>query len=363
MPEDRAAPGVPGADSLPPAFPSLRQAPPRAFRTALTLENTLKRLGVRRGDRLLLAVSGGADSTALVCLTALLRDSLSLSLHLAVCDHGLRPESRAEAEFVAALGKLLNLPSHCLPLRLDPAGPALEERARKARHGALARLREELGAAYILLGHHAGDLSEDILLRLLRGTGWPGLGGMPEKDDRRRVLRPLLDLSPALLREILAELGMPHCEDPSNADRRFARNRLRHELLPGLRAENPGLDRALGDLAKLARIDAAFFAETTDAVLEKCPVRREDGRITLFIPGDRLSGLPKALRLRLYLAAIRQLVREGAEGQARAATLFQLDEAFLQGRYPGTFQLPGGLSIALTREGLRLRADIRESGT
>ncbi|MDO5536324.1 MAG: tRNA lysidine(34) synthetase TilS [Desulfovibrionaceae bacterium] len=353
-PERETPPPAPGPEDLPASFPTLGTAPAKAARLAIALEKQLRALGVREGDCLLCAVSGGADSTALACLMALVAPRLRLRAPLVTCDHGLRPESAAEADFVEALGRLLGLAVIRLTLALDRAGTGLEERARSARYEAMARVMEEQGAQWLVTAHHAGDLREDMVLRLLRGTGWPGLGGMEAGDAERRLLRPLLDVEPSLLREVLAELGIPHCEDASNLDTKFARNRIRHEILPVLERENPRLDRALMDLARLARVDAAFFAAETEKAMARCRRFESDGRPALFAPMAVLCELPSAVRLRLYMALVRALVRDGAKGQARAETLYRLDMALAARSWPGRYQLPGGLVFTLERKGLTL---------
>ncbi len=346
----------PDPQDLPAVFPSLRQAPPVAARAAVRLQQRLVRLGASKGDRLLLAVSGGADSTALACLAALVAARSGMFFELAACDHGLRPGSAAECRFVEALGALLHLPVLVLDLHLDKDGPGLEERARRARYTALRRLMRERRCAWLATAHHAGDLREDILLRLLRGTGWPGLGGMPASDHGRRVLRPLLDVEPETLRDVLSALGIPHCEDESNRDLRFARNRVRHQVLPALRGEHPGLDRGLTDLARLAAVDREFFDEWTSRVLERATLSATDSGMRLDLPMEAVLACPCAVRLRLYLAMVRRLSRLGAEGQARASVLFAMDDAVRSGRHPRTFQLSSGMRFALDGEWLTLHA-------
>ncbi len=346
----------PGPSDLPAAFPSLHQAPPLAARAAVRLQQALTRLGAARGERLLLAVSGGADSTALACLAALAAERSGLHFVLAACDHGLRPGSAAECRFVETLGSLLHMPVHVLALHVDKAGPGLEERARHARYAALSLLMQEQRCDWLVTAHHAEDVREDMLLRLLRGTGWPALGGMAAADHERGILRPLLAVEPAVLRQVLYLLGIPYCEDESNQDVRFARNRVRHQILPCLRQEHSGLDRGLTDLAKLAAVDRAFFDEWTGRVLERSTLTAAGTMLRLFLPMEALRSCPGAVRLRLYLAMIQRLARLGARGQARASALYALDGAVEAGQWPRRFQLPGGMTLTLTGKGLQLCA-------
>lgn len=352
----------PGRSDLPAALPSFAQLPPKAARLCLRVEKHLRGLRVRPGDHLVAAVSGGADSTALACLLALLAPRLEVAVSFVVCDHGLRPESAAEADFVEALGRLLKVRTLRFSLHLDSQATGIEEKSRAARYAVLKQAMREEEADWLVLAHHAGDLREDMILRLLRGTGWPGLGGMQEKDTERRLLRPLLDLEPQSLRDFLTMLAIPHCEDPSNQDTRYARNRVRHEIMPRLRQENPNLDRVLLDLARLARVDAEFFEREVEQVLAECRLTDDENGISLFLPIQDLAENPRAVRLRVYMAMVRELARKGAAGQARAETLFQLDQALENRQWPKTFQLPGGMCFTLDKKGLfctatRMRAD------
>lgn len=190
---------------------------------------------------LLVACSGGADSSALALLTAAAAPTLGFTAQLAHCDHGLREGSAAEADAVRALGVRLGLPVHALTLEIPAAGNR-EAAARSARYAALGQLAERLGATAILTGHSADDQAETLWLWLLRGTGPTGLAPLPASRPLRagsplRVLRPLLGFRREELRDVLRAQGIAWLEDPSNADLALRRNRVRHRLLPGLAAE------------------------------------------------------------------------------------------------------------------------------
>ncbi|HEX6511048.1 MAG TPA: tRNA lysidine(34) synthetase TilS [Chloroflexota bacterium] len=189
------------------------------------------------------AVSGGADSTAL--LRAL--HQLGCRVLVAHLDHSLRPDSAADAEFVQAVAAGLGLP--CAVQRRDVEAYkrrrklSLEAAAREVRHAFLREVAERQGASAIFLGHTADDQVETFLLRLIRGAGMAGLAGMKFHDGL--LCRPLLGVWRAEVEAYLVELGQPWREDASNADPRFLRNRVRHELLPLLASLNPGVKQVL----------------------------------------------------------------------------------------------------------------------
>ncbi len=348
---------APELSALPASFPTLKSAPAFCARKAVELARKLRALGVKENDGLLLAVSGGADSLALMALCALARDVMPVKLHVLSCDHGLRKTSGDEAAFVEALGKVMGIPAGIARLHMDINACALEERARASRYRALEDARRSLGFEHVLLAHHAGDLAEDILMRLVRGTGWPGLGGMEEKDGERHLLRPLLEEDAKTLRKVLELLGIPHCEDESNEDGRYFRNRVRSEVLPLLRRENPCLERSLVDLARLARLDREHFAKKVEEALRSCETRIENGSVCASVPRTVLESLDPAVRSRLCLALVHRLVALGVQGQARARTFQAVEEALRLPQRPKTFQLPGGIRIVLDSAGLHFEGE------
>ena len=319
------------------------------------------------GLSLVVGVSGGADSLCLLLVLRWLAPRLGLRLHAAVLDHGLRPESADEARAVASLCRRLGVP--CSAKRADVAGCAarercgLEDAGRRARYAFFEAERQRTGADWICTAHQADDLCEDVLLRLVRGTGWPGLGGMAALDPARRILRPLLTTERSDIDAFLADLGVQPVRDPSNADPAYRRNRLRHQVLPLLRAENPALGEAVRSLWELARCDADYWtchldhaqagptegnrpAHAPAQPVATCGAPRADAPSTaaadppqrILLPARTLCGLHRAARLRLYK---RMLDRLGP-GQPLAASLMDLDAAWHAGHGGAWVQFPGG---------------------
>jgi tRNA(Ile)-lysidine synthase len=206
------------------------------------------------GERVLLACSGGPDSTALLDSLARLAPPRDLTLHVAHADHGLRAGSAAEAEVVRALAAERGLPF--TPLRIQvSAGASPQDRARRARHRALGDLADRLNVTAIALGHTADDQAETVLMRLLRGATPRSLAAMSCRDGR--LARPLLRVWRADTVAYCAELGVVPVDDPSNRDPRYLRTRVRLELLPALEAVFPGARRRLCVLAERQRALAA----------------------------------------------------------------------------------------------------------
>jgi tRNA(Ile)-lysidine synthase len=206
------------------------------------------------GQRVLCAVSGGPDSTALLHALVRLAPRLGITIEAATIDHGLRPEAAAEAALVA--GRCQAVGVTCEVARVDvraARGPHVswQDAARRVRLAALEAIAARRGCAGIALGHTADDQAETVLFRIVRGTGLGGLAGVPYR--RGPFVRPLLDVRRREVLRFVARRRLPFIEDPSNADRRFTRARVRHEWIPFLARENPRLVEALLALSAEAR--------------------------------------------------------------------------------------------------------------
>ena len=228
-----------------------RKAAPAAEAAAsLDPSSLFRRLADRRG--LVLAVSGGPDSTALMLLVA--KWGARPPVLVASVDHGLRPEAVAEAETAAENAARLGLPWRILKVEESFAGGNLQDWARRARYRCLAAAARQAGFDAIVTAHHRDDQAETFLLRLARGSGVYGLAAMPEESTVEGValLRPLLDVPRETLNKIAAESGLPVASDPSNADPRFDRVRLR-SLMPELSAHGLTVERLAETAGRLGR--------------------------------------------------------------------------------------------------------------
>jgi tRNA(Ile)-lysidine synthase len=223
---------------------------------------------LRGGEAVLVAVSGGSDSVALLDVLGTLRESLGLTLTVVHVHHGLRPEADAEAEGVRRLCERLGVACHVewVTVRRAPPWDGLEAESRRARHAALERVARLIGAARIATGHTADDQAETVLMRLLQGAGPRGLGGIAPV--RGLLIRPLIETRRPAIEEYLGGRGLTWAEDPSNRDVRFLRNRIRHDLLPFM-AELTGASvvEVLGRSAAAARAVVADLEERARAEL------------------------------------------------------------------------------------------------
>lgn len=252
---------------------------------------------VEEGESVLLAVSGGSDSTALLAIFAALRDRLRLRLHVGHLNHSLRSaESHADAHFVATLAERFQIPATIETIDVAKIqrekGGSLEAVARQVRYAFLDATAQKVGAQKIALAHHREDLAETLLMHLLRGAGSGGLASIrPIREGR--WIRPLLFLTKEELRRFLELSHLSYREDPSNNDRQFLRNRIRHELLPTLKTYNPRIVEALARTAETLSEEDSYLQTLSDELRHS--LTRENN-------GLEVTGLlraPKALRRRV----------------------------------------------------------------
>ena len=228
---------------------------------------------VPRGSSILVAVSGGPDSMALLHVLALLRARIGFGLFAHGVDHGLRAEADAELDLAEGLARSIDVPFARSRVSVPPGGN-LQARARAQRWDALRAAASHRGAIRIATGHHADDRAETLLMRLLRGTGLRGLAVLPPLDraDGERI-RPFYRARRADVEAHVARHGLPFATDPSNRDPRFLRTHVRHEVIPALERLSPRVVEHLCRLADDAQAPAG-----------------SDPTSMLRIGGSRLSG-------------------------------------------------------------------------
>ena len=310
---------------------------------------------VVQGGRVIIAVSGGPDSMALLHLLAEVQKRFELELTAVWVDHGLRPEETPkEGKTVLAAAEKLRLP--CIRHQVDTAayadqqGTSLEHAARDLRYAALRETARAREAEYIAVAHTADDQAEEILLRLLRGSGREGISGMRMRS--RDLIRPLLNTEKKVLLAWLQEQAIPFCLDSSNEDMRFLRNRIRHQLLPFLEEHfaqgiRKSLRKSAENLAEDEDMLAALTADAADKTIRQ-------------VPPDEAGALPKTELLRApFLALHPALQRRVVErllwktgGRAKYDHILLIIKAAKSGRTNSELHLGCGMRAGVFRDRL-----------
>lgn len=384
----------------------LQDLPPRWAHFCLGVEQFIRRqaddgLFPAAGPEarpVVVGLSAGVDSTALLLVLHYLSPRLNIRPVAAHLHHGLRKEADGDADAAAELCSSLSVPF--VLEKADTAavasesGAGVEETGRALRYALFERLRHEYNAGAVATGHHLDDLAEDVLMRLTRGTGWPALSGMPGWDARRCLIRPFLHTPKKQLTEFCRAMNIRWREDESNADLKYTRNRFRHEIIPVLKAVNPGFLEAVAGLWTLGREDERYWDETAAASLNSVdeggtPLSAPEARRpstagaaappegegvqahqgckpdsdrphpsiddfpapsekSLLIPANSLLEAHRALRLRLYKRALDRL----GPGQSLLQGLLLLDEAWRGRRTGKILQFPGEKTARVCRDGI-----------
>ena len=237
------------------------------------------------------------------------------SLHVAHLDHGLRPEAAADARFVHELATSLSL--DCTIDTADimaesrAVGGTLEEVARRARYAFLERAATDIGASVVAVGHHADDQAETVLHHIARGTGLRGLAGMATRRPISQgssvaLVRPLLGLRRAELRDYLGARGITFREDATNAEPAATRNRIRHRILPAMEQElNPRVVSSLTRLAGQARRTDEALSWIAAEVFNRCRIR--NGEQDVVLSADDLGRVPRGIQAAVVHLALRRL--------------------------------------------------------
>ena len=294
------------------------------------------------GDRILVAVSGGPDSLALLHTLLALREKYDLTLTVAHLDHSLRPESKEDARFVKEVAKSLGFTSYskrvdvagfCKRKRLSP-----EEGAREVRYAFLEGVAKKARASKIALGHTLDDQGETVLMRLIRGAGPKGLEGIPPV--RGKIIRPLIEVRRREIVKYLEHDKVSFLSDPSNQDMGFLRNRVRRRLIPLLERQfNP---RIIATLARTGQLLASEQVRETSG--EQAWVRamseRGRGRTTkIVLDLSKVLGYNKMLQRKAIREALRRIRGDLKQvGFAHVNSVLDLAKGFVG----GTVELPGG---------------------
>ena len=312
------------------------------------------------------AVSGGADSVALLrALIELKRAKGGAGqIFAAHFNHKLRPEADHDQRWVAELCQSLGIPLETGHATWPSAGPApagVEEAARDARYCFLTSCAERLGARFVVTAHTASDQAETVLHHIVRGTGLRGLAGMRRRrplTESVMLIRPLLALWRTDVERYLQALSQEYRRDQTNLDESFTRNRLRHDLLPKLRADyNTQVDTALVRLAQQALAAEEFIAASASSLLSSCVIQ--------LVPQQRvlISRRPILDQPELLLCELCRQVWEQAEWPTRSMGYEEwrhLTAMLLADEQPQVITLPGGIRAASDASELVLSREVNE---
>ncbi len=262
------------------------------------------------GDRIVVAVSGGPDSVALLSCLVALTPRWNWELSIGHVNHGLREvESEEDAVFVERLGNHFGVPVSIREVHLKKqdaksSKQSFQAFARKARYHALDSILQEHGATKIATGHTADDQAETVLMWMLRGSGTGGLRGIPPKRGFC-IVRPILDISRSVIMAYLVERQLEWRMDSSNSQPVYLRNRLRQDLMPHLKEYSPGIVTVLSRQAEIIRDDHAYLEVVAAEAFQQICVTENEREIQLDRTG--LLELPMAIRRRVVRHALQQM--------------------------------------------------------
>lgn len=306
------------------------------------------------GDRVLVGVSGGADSVALVDILSRLAPTFKISLAIAHLDHGLRPAAaHLEADLVRRMADRMGIDCHVDKIAVHHKQGSLEEQLRLLRYAFFERTAATAGCNKIAVGHHADDNAEAVLLNMLRGSGLRGLAGIPAVRDGR-IIRPLIEIRRRQIVGYVQRRGLPYLEDASNTDPRYARNKIRHHLIPLLQREyNPNVVPTLNRLATLCSEEDAWLDAQLGPLSARagalCPSNPSDPGFEL--DAQTLLSQPRPVQRRLIRKALERW--QGHLRRIGALHIEALMELLRSGETGGSLDLPNRLKAERTPSGLR----------
>ncbi|NQT32616.1 MAG: tRNA lysidine(34) synthetase TilS [Candidatus Omnitrophica bacterium] len=302
---------------------------------------------LQRGDKVLVAVSGGSDSVCLIESLLFLKKKLGIDMVVANMDHGLRgKESREDSNFVKALAKKLKVKCVHKKINLKKSRKkniSVEELAREKRYAFLFKEAKDNKCNIIATGHNMNDQAETVLMKIISGSSIRGITGIPPVRGAEgvKIIRPLIRTDKTDILNFLKKNGSDHVEDSTNLDKRFLRNRVRLEVLPFLEKCNPRLKRTLVNLSDTLREDLVFI----DGVKGAAPLDHDAGSLQVDIKDIILQ--PKTLRKELF----KELFRRAGGNVKKLTYRHWMDmDRFLKSAEKGkSLDLPG--SVRVTKRG------------
>lgn len=321
---------------------------------------------IKKGDRILVAVSGGPDSVGLLRLLLDVQPEFEVHLGMVHVHHGLRPlEAQHDADFVRQLATQWGLPCHCykkdVPKFQKAHKLSVEEAARLMRYECFGAAAAENNYNKVALGHQQDDNAELVLMRLLRGSGPLGLSAMANyrtfKGTCPPIIRPLLGITREAILQYLSARQQAYVQDSTNRDNHFMRNRIRNELLPLLKANyNPNIVAVLTRNAAVLSTEEQWFANRIDALFAKTVRTLECGYVDL--DPETLLGLHPAILRRLLRRAIQHV-----KGDLRRISFDHVEAALqlvVSNGLPKTLDLPDRLRIGRDKDRIWVKAEDRD---
>lgn len=329
---------------LPKSFKDIK---PTDVQLCLQVKNFIIRdLGIDLcGKKVVVAVSGGVDSMVLLSILMILKQKLGFSLAVAHLNHRLRVESEQEFLFIKELcrkegisffGGITDVKVFCKATKRG-----IEEGARVIRYRFLQGIKKRLSANYIATAHHLNDLAEDVIMRLIRGVGWPALGGMKPFDEDHSILRPLIFVPKKRLVAFAKAANLKWFEDRSNYDLNFRRNRVRHNILPLFLKENPNFLESIKNLWELSRIDEEYFS----SILQDLKTKEHRKDQSIIVDRSEFLSLSKTIRFRWIKSILERL----SQGSVLFSNITKLDECIKEYKGERKVQFPKQILVEIKK--------------
>jgi len=316
-------------------------------------EDTVKRYGMlSKGEKVILGVSGGSDSVFLLHFLHHLSKRYPLTIHVAHLNHGFRKEAEREADFVRGISEGLGVPITLrtidVPSYAEEKRLSRQEAAREVRYSFFKEVADEIGANKIALGHTSDDQAETFLMRMIRGAGAKGMGGIHPCSEFTvhgsgfTIIRPLIEIGRREIIDYLRDKGIPFIEDPSNITPVYLRNRIRNELIPLIEKNyNPKVKEGFVRSAEILREEDSFLEAYTKNLLPGLIRLRKNGRIEISL--NPFLDLDRAIQRRIVRISL-----EGLRGNLKGYSMDHIDkviDSIASGRTGRRLNLPKGIIV------------------
>ncbi len=328
-------------------------------------KNLIKRLGIGKGQGILIALSGGPDSVFLLETLYRLKDELRLGLEVCHFDHGLRgEESRRDARFsqlmAARLGLEFHLGSGDVKAFSREKGISVQEAARALRYDFFQDTLRKRGLDFLATGHTADDQAEEVMIRLIRGSGLPGLGGIPWKRDGW-IIRPILNFKRKEIASYLDQNRIEYIIDSSNLKDTYLRNRIRHRLIPLLEKEfNPAIVDTLTRTCQVIQTENAFLQQCAKEAYQLLALEMEPAQGRIVLLADKLLGFHPAILRRVIRLALEDIgIHSGILGTRH---ILSIEDALSDSGPHWELHMPFGVCVTKRQDRLLILSSSQKEG-